>query len=121
METTQNYVGDFTSIKVSLDGILQKLNKTMSQILESSEQVADHSEQMATAAQDLGQGSVQQSGSVEELESTIKDVSLHVEETAERARLQQQQSLFLLCLPGQLLQQRSGPECLSGMQYLLWS
>lgn len=87
VETTQNYVGDFTSIKVSLDGILQKLNGTMSQILKSSDQVADHSEQMSTAAQALGQGSMQQSHSVEELETTIRDVSNHVEETAERARL----------------------------------
>lgn len=87
VETTQNYVGDFTSIKVSLDDILQKLNKTMSQILESSDQVANHSEQMSTAAQALGQGSMQQSQSVEQLESTIRDVSDHVEETAERARL----------------------------------
>ena len=44
---SQDYVGDFASIKDSLDGILQNLNSTMSQIAESSDHVSNGSDQMS--------------------------------------------------------------------------
>lgn len=83
--TTQDYTGDFTSIKNSLDGILSNLNNTMSQIVESSEHVSTGSRQMAAGSQALSQGALEQAGAVEELEKTIADISKHVEETASNA------------------------------------
>ncbi|EOT26666.1 hypothetical protein C805_00767 [Eubacterium sp. 14-2] len=84
-ETTQDYVGDFTSIKTSLDTILEKLNHTMSQIMQSSSQVSSGSRQMSIGSQALSQGAVEQSGAVEELEGTIKTIAYQVQQTAERA------------------------------------
>lgn len=86
VQTTQDYVGDFTSIKNSLDDILRRLSHTMSQIAESSDYVSNGSKQMATGAQALSQGSIEQSSSIEELETTIQDISLHVSQTAENAQ-----------------------------------
>ena len=83
--TTQDYTGDFTSIKNSLDGILSNLSSTMSQIVESSEHVSNGSRQMAAGSQALSQGAVEQAGAVEELEQSISDISKRVEETAANA------------------------------------
>lgn len=84
-ETTQDYVGDFTSIKTSLDTILEKLNDTMAQIMQSSAQVSSGSRQMSIGSQALSQGAVEQSGAVEELEGTIQTIAQQVQQTAERA------------------------------------
>lgn len=83
--TTQDYVGDFTSIKSSLDDILGKLNHTMSQIAESTQHVSNGSKQMSIGAQALSQGAVEQSSAVEELEGTIQTIAQQVEQTAESA------------------------------------
>ena len=59
-ETKQNYVGDFVSIKESLDKILKKLNNTMSQIMESTDYVSNGADQVSAGAQSLSQGTVEQ-------------------------------------------------------------
>lgn len=82
----QDYVGDFTSIKKSLEDILTKLNGTMSQIAESSSYVSNGSSQMSIGAQALSQGAVQQSSAVEELDGSMQNISHHVGETAENAQ-----------------------------------
>lgn len=45
LDTKQEYVGDFISIKNSLDDILKKLNGTMTQIMESTDCVSNGSNQ----------------------------------------------------------------------------
>ncbi len=92
---SQNYVGDFSSIKESLDSILTKLNGTMSQIAESSHYVSNGSSQMSIGAQALSQGAVEQSSAVEELDGSIQDISHHVGQTAENAQEASQKVTFL--------------------------
>lgn len=84
--TKLNYVGDFTSMKVSLEDILEKLNRTMAQIVESAEYVSSGAEQMSIGAQALSQGAVEQASTVEELEMNMRGISLHVAQSAENAR-----------------------------------
>ncbi|EOS26357.1 hypothetical protein C806_01093 [Lachnospiraceae bacterium 3-1] len=84
--TTQDYVGDFTSIKSSLDDILGKLNHTMSQIAESTQHVSNGSKQMSIGAQALSEGAIEQSSAIEELEETIETIAMQVEQTAENAQ-----------------------------------
>lgn len=83
---TQDYVGDFSSIRNSMEGILTKLNGTMSQIMESSDYVSNGSTQMSMGAQALSQGAVEQSSAVEELDGSIQKISHHVGQTAENAQ-----------------------------------
>ncbi|MCI8949073.1 MAG: methyl-accepting chemotaxis protein [Lachnospiraceae bacterium] len=88
-QITQEYVGDFASIRTSLNDILQRLNSTMGQIVASAEHVSGGAEQMSTASQALSQGSMEQTGAVEELEETIRSVTDSVKQTAgsvQRAR-----------------------------------
>lgn len=89
--TTQDYVGDFTSIKNSLNGILDRLNNTMSQIMESSEHVSSGSRQMADGSQALSQGALEQAGAVEELKETVLNIAKQVEQTAANAQQARQQ------------------------------
>ncbi len=91
-QITQEYVGDFASIRTSLNDILQRLNNTMGQIVSSAENVSGGADQMSTAAQALSQGSVEQASSVEELEETIRTVTERVRLTAENARQAQAQA-----------------------------
>lgn len=91
-QITQEYVGDFASIRASLNDILQKLNGTMGQIVNSAEYVSSGAEQMSTASQALSQGSMEQTDSVAELEETIHTVTERVRQTAENAQQAQAQA-----------------------------
>lgn len=92
---TQDYVGDFTSIQTSLNQILQTLNSTMTQIMDSSHLVSAGSEQMTYGAQALSQGTVEQANAVEELETTIREISQHVTLTAGNAGNANQMTIFM--------------------------
>ena len=82
----QEYVGDFTSIKTSLDSIAARLNDTMYQIRNSAEQVASGSDQVSTSAQALAQGATEQASSVEELSAIIADIAENAQRTAQATR-----------------------------------
>lgn len=86
LDTKQEYVGDFASIKTSLDNILKKLNDTMMQIVESTNCVSNGSSQMAIGAQALSQGAVEQASAVEELDENMHGISGQVGETAQNAK-----------------------------------
>ena len=58
--TRQDYVGDFASIKKSLDGIEATLNDTLTQIAQSSSQVSAGADQLSASAQALAQGAAEQ-------------------------------------------------------------
>lgn len=86
VETTMDYVGDFVSIKESLDEILKKLNGTMSQIMESTDYVSNGADQMSVGAQSLSQGSVEQASTVEGLEMNVREISQRISQSAENAQ-----------------------------------
>ncbi|NDO45664.1 HAMP domain-containing protein [Clostridium sp. ASF356] len=90
--TAQNYIGDFISIKQSLNDIIERLNSTMTQIVESADQVSSGSEQMAIAANSLSQGAVEQASAIEDLEGTITNISSHIEESAKNAEFANKQA-----------------------------
>ena len=91
-EITQEYVGDFASIRTSLNDILQKLNATIGQVVTSAEYVSGGAEQMSTASQALSQGSMEQTSAVEELEETVRSVTASVKQTAEHAQQAKEQA-----------------------------
>lgn len=101
VETTQNYVGDFVSIKESLDEILKKLNGTMSQIMQSTDYVSNGADQMSAGAQSLSQGSVEQASTVEGLEMNVREISQRISQSADNA---QQASQMVETVGTQILQ-----------------
>ncbi len=92
VQISQEYVGDFARIRSSLNDILEKLDKTIGQIVVSSESVSGGAAQMSAAAQGLSQGSVEQTGAVEELESTMEEVAGRIKQTADNAGQVQEQA-----------------------------
>ena len=92
VQSNQEYVGDFAAIRTSLNDILGKLDKTISQIVVSSECVSGGAAQMSAAAQGLSQGSVAQTGAVEGLESAMEEVAGRIRQTADNAGQAQQQA-----------------------------
>ena len=81
----QEYVGDFGSIRRSLEGISANLNSTMSQIRESAVQVSSGAGQVSSSAQALAQGATEQASSVQELAATISEISGDSKRTAQAA------------------------------------
>ena len=67
----------------------------MTQIMDSSHLVSAGSEQMAYGAQALSQGTVEQANAVEELETTIREISQHVTLTAGNAGNANQMTIFM--------------------------
>ncbi|MCI8423932.1 MAG: HAMP domain-containing protein [Lawsonibacter sp.] len=82
----QEYVGDFVSIRQSMDSIAAKLNDTLGQIKVSAEQVSAGSEQVSNSSQSLAQGATQQASAVEELSATITEISENARRTADATR-----------------------------------
>lgn len=81
----QEYVGDFESIKRSLDGIEDKLSGALGRIGESADQVSAGADQVSSGAQALSQGATEQASTVEELAATINDISQNAKKTAATA------------------------------------
>ncbi len=86
-EITQEYVGDFASIKESINKISSSLNNTLSSINIAAEQVNSGADQVATAAQSLSQGATEQASSIQELSSSIMSVSEQVNQNAKNVNI----------------------------------
>lgn len=83
VKTQQEYIGDFSPIKSSLENIISSLSKTLSQISLSADQVATGAEQMSASAQSLAQGAAEQAASIEQLSASLDQIAEKVEKTKE--------------------------------------
>ncbi len=79
------YLGDFESIRESLDSIQREMNNTMGQIAASAGQVADGSSQVSSSAQSLAQGATEQARAVQEISATISEISESAKRTSAAA------------------------------------
>jgi methyl-accepting chemotaxis protein len=77
-------VGEFRNLNDSVENFTAKMRESLLQIGETSQRVDSGSAQLAESANALAQGAVDQAGAVQELTSTIEDMSAQAGETAER-------------------------------------
>ncbi len=78
----REYIGDFESIKKSLNHIVNALNDTFGQMHIAANQVSSGAGQVAGGAQALSQGTAEQASAVEELTATAEEISTHVSQSA---------------------------------------
>lgn len=81
----REYVGDFQTIKDSLNHIIVSLNDILGEMQSASNQVSVSSDHVSYASQSLAQGATEQASSIEELSATIDDISDKVKHNAQNA------------------------------------
>ncbi len=82
-----DYIGDFKHIETALVKVVQDLSHTLNEINSVSELVASNAAQISEGAQSLTDGAMDQASSVDELQSTIVNVTEQVEKNAENANI----------------------------------
>ncbi|MCL1883084.1 MAG: methyl-accepting chemotaxis protein [Defluviitaleaceae bacterium] len=82
---SREYMGDFISMKDSINNISSSLNKTMAEISAASDQVLSGAKQISTSAMDLANGATQQASSVQELNASIDMISGQTKQNADNA------------------------------------
>ena len=85
VEIEKEYIGDFVSIKDSMEKIAASLTDTMIEIKNRSDQVAIGSDQVSSGAQALSQGATEQASSIEQLSASIIEISDQVRSNAVNA------------------------------------
>lgn len=82
---TSEYLGDFVQIKNAINMIIESFNNMLSEINIAAEQVSEGAKQISSSGQSLSQGSTEQASSIEELTSSMADVSTQTKKNAENA------------------------------------
>ncbi|MEN8905970.1 MAG: methyl-accepting chemotaxis protein [Clostridiales bacterium] len=82
---SREYLGDFVEIKNSLNTIIDSLNNVFQDINNSSDIVAEGSKQFSSSSQILSQGATEQASSLEEISSSMEQISDQTKHSAENA------------------------------------
>jgi methyl-accepting chemotaxis protein len=90
----ERYVGEFTTLRQSVANLTAKMRDTLLNIGETSQRVDMGSSQLSDSANALAQGAVDQAGAVEQLTSTISDMSSNAQESATRIEEAYKKGLF---------------------------
>ena len=81
----EGYPGDFHSLLSSMRAINRNLSHTILEIDQAASLVSSNSQQVSSAAQALGQGTVEQASSVDDLENDMQELSNFVQRNADSA------------------------------------
>ena len=83
---TEQYLGDFVSIRDSVIQIVKSLNETFYEIKEAAVQVKGGSEQVSHTAQEISHGATEQSSAIEELTASMSEINEKVKNSARHAQ-----------------------------------
>ena len=81
----REYVGDFATIKDSINNISSSLNKTMSEISTASDQVLSGANQISQSATELASGTQEQASSIEKLNTAVEVITGQTQKNADNA------------------------------------
>jgi len=85
VQISREYIGDFASIKNSINNITGSLHRTMGEISAASDHVLSGAKEISSTSQKLADGSSQQAASVEELNTSIEVIRRLIKSNAENA------------------------------------
>ncbi|WP_279285766.1 methyl-accepting chemotaxis protein [Clostridium neonatale] len=83
---TDQYIGDFTSTKDSLEKIVTSLNETFYEIKEATIQVKGGSEQVAQTSKTISEGATEQASAIEELTASMGEITEKVKNSTGHAK-----------------------------------
>ena len=83
---TDNYSGDYNTIKDSLNTLIDNLSHFVIEVQEAADRVASSSSELSSSAQSLAQGATEQASSVEEISSSMEEMSSAVKQNADNAQ-----------------------------------
>lgn len=86
IELSNDYAGEFASIKDALLKISSSLSQTLKNILVAADEVNVGAEQVSASAQTISQGATEQASTIEQLSASVIDVSDSVHKNAENTR-----------------------------------
>lgn len=86
-QTTQvEYIGDFSSIRKSFNMVSENMHELTVGIMASADEVAVSSAQLAEGAQLLAEGTTQQATAVEQINSTLQNISNRIDDTVQTTK-----------------------------------
>ncbi|MBF0558349.1 MAG: MCP four helix bundle domain-containing protein [Nitrospirae bacterium] len=83
---TDNYNGDFNTIKNNLNMMIENLTNFAVQVEDAADQVAGGSEEISASAQQMSQGATEQASSVEEVSSSMEQMASNIKQNADNAQ-----------------------------------
>ena len=81
----REYLGDFISLKNSINFITKQFNEIFNEINVAVEQVETGTVQVAESSQNLSQGAAEQASSVEQISATVTEIAEQTKENAKNA------------------------------------
>jgi len=82
----REFIGDFKLIKDSINGISQTFNEVLRSINAAAEQVSDGARHITAESANLSKGTMEQAGSVEELNAAIDEIATQTGISADTAK-----------------------------------
>ena len=79
---TAEYMGDFTALKDSINGIVVSLNNVLSDINTSADQVAAGTVQVSQGSQAISQGATEQASAIEQLNASVSKIAEQTRQNA---------------------------------------
>ena len=84
---TADYDGVFKQLKDSVNGTVEKLAQTISEVVNATEQLGNASEQISATSQSLSQATSEQAASVDETSASIEQMAASINQNAENAKV----------------------------------
>lgn len=85
VEFSEDFVGDFKNIQLSLNNFTSKMSDKLNEIGDVSRNVKSGADQIKSTARVLSDGATEQAGIIEELSATVTDITGHITNNATSA------------------------------------
>jgi len=82
---TQDYKGEFATMKANINTVMQNLDTALTQVTEAVGQVTTASGEISSGAQNLAEGANEQASSLEEVSSSLEEMSSMTKQNADNS------------------------------------